>query len=255
MYEAALVDAEAFVPTALIRAALADNTGPSKLAVDLGIAVAGQPTAVLFRQIATANFETLWFLRKASHLGFRPVIVEYHADLFSAHNAYKRSLVVLPVVQRRNRHGQAIVQHHRLLSYEESVHHLLSDLILPSGETLPAFHRRLLTIAAQKTPFSTVELSPWLKQHKGGAVGYYPEFLSLFSGNVVMFEDFVAERSEIEFYERVIHPAYGSACTKLGQRPLITRLFSLPHRATSPLCYAFPAFVAEHVTASRRGML
>jgi hypothetical protein len=248
------VDAEAFVPIALVREAASGGGTPSALARELGIARDDEPTAVLFRQVATPNFETLWFVKKATRLGFHPVIVEYHADQFSVHNPYKRSLAVLPVVERRNIHGQPIIKRHQLLPVEASDRLPLRDLVLPSGETLPDFHQGLFRKMENCLAFRTVDLSRWFTQQSKGALWYYPEFLSLFSGNLVLFEDFATNRSEADFFNRVVHPAYEKASARLGRRPLITRLFAQAHRATSPLCYAYPSFVTEVVACGQRGM-
>jgi hypothetical protein len=55
--------------------------------------VEGRPRAILFRQIATPNYELRGFLRTCQRQGFEPVILRYHADKMSCHNQFKKSLV------------------------------------------------------------------------------------------------------------------------------------------------------------------
>ena len=48
--------------------------------------------AVLFRQIATPNYETKRFIALAKENNLCPVIFEYHNDKFTSNNEFKHSL-------------------------------------------------------------------------------------------------------------------------------------------------------------------
>jgi hypothetical protein len=85
------------------------------------------------------------------------------------------------------------------------------------------------------------ELLPAGPRHPSG---YYIEFFKLLQGDMVLFEDFVVDRSTADFFQRTVLPAWSHVVETTNRRPQIVRL-GPGRRGSSPLLYAYPATVAD----------
>lgn len=210
-----------------------------------------QPIAILFRQVATPNYETAWFARKARHYGFRPVIIEHRADRFSVHNSYKRSLVTPRVVMGRSRHGHAIVRQQKLVEHNSAEGRPLETIVTASGENLVAYHhRKLHALMGPQAPV-VIDLSEIMSTAMCGPSVYYVDVFKLTTGRAVLFEDFVVDEATNSFFMRIVKPAYDLALSSTGGRPKIVKL-THGRRAESPLWNSYPAAMIDAVPRSRR---
>lgn len=207
--------------------------------------------AVLFRQIASASYETLWFTRRARRVGLVPVIIEHRTDRFCSRNSFKCSLTTPSVAVGRDRHGRPIVKRTRLVEHAAAEGRRLQDLVTQSGETLVAYHhRRLLAMMGRSVP-RIVDLSSVVRTASAGPRAYYVDLFSLMTGRAALFEDFVIDEQTASFYRRVVKPAYEEAATLTGHRAQVARLIP-GRRAASPLWNAYPALRSEALPSSTR---
>ena len=202
-----------------IEAFLAEQGVGLPWAEDLG---GGKPLAVLFRQIATPNYEITRFLSIASGFGMQPLILEYLGDKLSLENPYKKSLVCLPIVKRISPKGH--VQFERNWICDPSSlrpQTILSEIATKDGTLLPDFHHRLMAVS----PFSkTCEINDgtkWFHSAGGNASDYYNFFFPLFISHAILFENFLAWGTEASFTEKVIGPSFVEASDLFGYKPLV----------------------------------
>ena len=206
-----------------------------------------RPRAILFRQIATPNYELRQFLRLCRRRGFAPIILSYHRDRMSCQNPSKRALVAPMFINSVNRHGQPVFRRERLINVETVEKLRLSEIRIGNHD-LPAFHAALMRLAIPAEPFTLVEASSWLGSYPQGAKDYYVElFLGLTDG-VMLLEDFITDPKEADFFDRIVKPAFDLACRQLGKRPAIARLCN-NRRSDSPLWYAYPDSYRAHFAA------
>ena len=207
----------------------------------------GKPRAILFRQVATPNYEFRHFLRLCIRHGYSPVILEYHNDRMSCKNPYKRSLVAPIFVERVNRNGGPIFRRQQLTNVER-IEQLRLSQVTVAGLRLHDFHGLLLKIALPGDSFRSIEASEILGRYPNGARDYYVDVFSALTGDLMLVEDFVTDFAEARFYADVVRPAFDSACSIIGQRPLVRRLCD-NRRVVSPLWYAYPASYRAHFNA------
>lgn len=210
-----------------------------------------RPTAVLARQMATASYETLLFVRVARRHGFDPVVVEHRSDRFTVHNAYKRSLASLPVVVGKSRNGQPIVRRQKVADLAAAEGLRLDEVVTHSGERLIDYHHRKLAQVLGADAPRVMELRDVVTSVAGGAASYYLEFFKMLSGRLVLLEDFVADDQTAAFFERTVLPAYRRAVSDTGRRPQIARL-TPGRRASSPIWDSYPAAACDDPTWIRR---
>jgi hypothetical protein len=95
-----------------------------------------RPTAILARQVATPNYEMLWFTRLARRLGFHALIVEHSSDRFTVNNPTKLALIALPIVTGRSRDGQMIMRRQKMMEAPAPEGQRLDTIVFRSGERL-----------------------------------------------------------------------------------------------------------------------
>ena len=185
-----------------------------------------QPSAVLFRQVASPTQETLRFLRIARYMGLQAIILEYYGDKFvSAGNPFKRALGKMPIYEQTATDGRDIVHFRTIVDFNSYVGKPLSAVQCANGKQLIKFHHELMK---KITDFNTekfcVDATPWFKANGASAFGYYEQFLTLFVRNAILFEEVLPTESEERFANQVIIPAFTKVKEKFALRPLIVEL-------------------------------
>jgi hypothetical protein len=197
-----------------------------------------RPRAILFRQVATPNYELRHFLRGCRRHGFEPVILRYHADRMSCHNQFKRSLVHPMFVKGLGRNGSPYFVKRPLLRIDAVDNTPLREIGL-AGTDLPDFHDRLLREVLPEMTVRTVEASGWFGQYARGARDYYVDLFCGLTNGLVLFEDFISDGQEARFFADIVRPAFDEACRRLGHSPSVVPLCA-NRRMVSPLWYAYP---------------
>ena len=205
------------------------------------------PCAILFRQVATPNYELRSFLRTSRRLGLKPVVLTYHQDRMTLRNNFKRSLVAPIFVEGINRFTQPIWRRRQIINVETIEKFRLSDLHIDDVR-LPDFHRALIRRAIPDEKVTIVEGSDWLSSYSCGPRDYYLDILLGLTGGTVLFETFLTDKEEARFFHSVVRPAFTEATRILKREPSLMPLCT-GRRAASPLWYAYPDSYRAHFEA------
>jgi hypothetical protein len=182
-------------------------------------------SAVIFRQVATPNYETIKFLNILSvNQYLQPVFWEYYEDKFTSNNEYKRSLGKMSFHAGTGKKGGAKLNHHTIINFNLYNGKKISEVKTLWGESLIDFHHKLFPlIYPNKAVF--FDASSWFRDSGGSAKDYYKSFLRLFVKNAILFEYFMLDdEEECEFTRKVFLPAFDEVLEETGYKPLIVPL-------------------------------
>lgn len=185
--------------------------------------LAERPYAVLFRQVATPNFELQLFAQLAAAGGLRPLILEYHRDKFVTRNFEKLALAKMSFFAGLGRNCGPRLKSMTVARLSEIDGARLDVAATCWGQKLVDFHRDLLNCSPRLATIERFEASDWFSQ-RGGAASYYQDLLGLFSGCSILFESFWRFGEEGEFLNQIVAPAFVAAASR-GPRPLVCRLY------------------------------
>lgn len=180
--------------------------------------------AVLFRQLATPNYETIKFLDLlATNNYLRPVFWEYYNDKFTPNNEYKRALGKMQFRAGMGKKGGIKMLQHTVIDFNDSNGARISDVVTRWGVPLVEFHHALFREVRLSTA-AFFDSSEWFRHSGGNAGAYYEAFLRLFVQNGILFENFLIHGIEEEFTRAVFLPAFIKVFKETGHKPLIVPL-------------------------------
>lgn len=180
--------------------------------------------AVLFRQIATLNYESKRFISIAKENNLIPVFLEYHHDKFTPENAFKYSLGKIVLCNGVGKHGGLKNEHCNIINFNESNGKRLIDIPTLFSESLVDFHKNLFNKFLPDNNLIFCEISDWIKNNGTMPSIYYINFLLLFVCNGILFENFLLPGSEGDFTKNVALPAIERIMNLTGVKPLIVPL-------------------------------
>ncbi len=179
--------------------------------------------AVIFRQIATPNYEMRRFVHIIEALDdLTPLFGEYRDDKFTSNNEYKHSW---GRILFHKKHG-ASLESVKIIDLVAADGEKISEIKTLWGQSLIEFHHELI----EKTylsinPSFFFDISPWLKRHGGSAKDYYKQVMLWFVRDGILFENFMpGETKESLFTREIFLPSFIEACKVSGCRPLIVNL-------------------------------
>ena len=185
----------------------------------------GKKSIVLFRHVATPNYEVIRFLNAADALAdFQPLILEYTHDRFNNRNEWKFSLAKLRFHKGHNRLGESIFENRTIIDINASNNVPIREIRTEWGEPLHEFHHRLFGTLFPQFTDAPYDLSEWLHVYGPTAKEYYKAFLSLFLKDGILFENFLFDGKEASFTDTVILPALEELRNESGYKPLIIPL-------------------------------
>lgn len=186
----------------------------------------GKKSLVLFRHVATPNYEVARFLVGADALSDRaqPIILEYTKDKFTNRNDWKFSLGKLGFHKGHTKANDIILENKVILDVNDSNFKPLHTISTHWGQNLIEFHHELFEVAYPMFKDSKFDLSDWLHELGPTAKDYYTAFLALFVRDGILFENFMVDGKEEGFTKEVILPALLTIEEATGVRPLIVPL-------------------------------
>lgn len=186
----------------------------------------GKKSLVLFRHVATPNYEVSRFLVGADALSDRaqPLILEYTKDKFTNRNDWKFSLAKLGFHKGHSKANDLLLENKVILDVNESNFKPMHELSTHWGQGLIDFHHELFEDTFPTFKDSKFDLSDWLHAVGPTAKDYYTAFLSLFVRDGILFENFMVDGKEESFTKSVILPAIMAIEAATGVRPLIVPL-------------------------------
>jgi hypothetical protein len=184
-----------------------------------------KPSAVLFRHIATPNYEIRRFLHIVSVLAdLQPLFLEYTEDKFTNRNECKFSLGKISLYKGMNKKEEPIYEKINIIDINESNCQPISSIKTVWGQSLVDFHHELFLTCFPDYKDNICDFSSWVSQNGKSAKDYYKLFLSLFIKNGILFENFLTENSELSFTKQVVLPAIIEIVEETGVKPLIVAL-------------------------------
>lgn len=197
----------------------------SSLNNDLPSPLQNGPRAVLFRQIATPNYEVRRFMGITEMAELKPLFWEYHEDKFVPNNEVKYYLGRLNFCRGIGKRGGLKSEYHKIIDFNSSNGKRLSEIKTLSGEKLISFHHSLFAGTYRKLPDDHFfDASHWFKRNGGTAVDYYKKYLTLFVSNAIEFENFMLDTKELSFTKELFLPAFCNVIKEFGVKPLIVAL-------------------------------
>lgn len=183
-------------------------------------------SAVLFRQIATPNYETKRFMFLAKENGLRPIIFEYYDDRFASNNEFKHSLGQLFIQKKCSQAGEYNFEKVTIVDFNSYNGKKLKDVKTLWQEPLVDFHKKLFTGHYHNiNNIILYEASDWFKKNGGKAADYYTNFFLLFTCFGILFENFLMlKNSEGDFTKNTVLPAIEKVMNLVGVKPLIVPL-------------------------------
>lgn len=178
--------------------------------------------AVQFRQIATPNHDTHWFVELTRDNKLKTVFFEYHSDKFTSNNDFKHSLGQLRIHEKINKKGEFIEEKITILDFNKYNGEKFKNVMTLWSEPLVDFHRKLFDICGyDNKELCFFDASEWFKKNGPKAIDYYTNFLLLFICHGILFENFLLNGEEGEFTKKILLPALEKATELAGEKPLI----------------------------------
>lgn len=197
---------------------------PIPVTITIPEVLKGDPHFVIFRHIATPNYEIRRFMSAADAADFKPLILEYTSDVFLSLNPWKYSLSKVPFYKGTDKTGSTRIEYKNIIDFNKSNNKPFSEIKTLWDQDLVEFHHEFFLKHFPNHRESVFDLSQWLKQNGSDAKGYYKAFLSLFLNNTILFENFLLEGQELPFTRDVIIPAFVEIMNETGKKPLIVAL-------------------------------
>jgi hypothetical protein len=205
-----------------------------------------RPYAVLFRHVATPNFELERFVALASSANLTPLILEFPQDKFVTCNPAKLALARMSFYAGLGRNGGPRNRVLTITDVDAADRRSLCQVTTNSGRELVPFHHTLLRSRPELRDLEIVDGSPFLLAHSGGAPHYYPEVFTLFVRHAILFESFLFTPSDQQFTTQIAIPAFNAVSKRHGCHPLICRL-DPPETEGNSYWYHYPDELHECV--------
>ncbi|HVU06202.1 MAG TPA: hypothetical protein VHE10_00160 [Candidatus Paceibacterota bacterium] len=190
--------------------------------------LAKAPKAVLFRQLATPNYEFRRFISIADAIGdFEPLLWEYHQDKFTSNNECKKSWGKMSFYLGKGKKGGSKIARFNVIDFNSYNGKKIDEVKTLWGQSLIDFHHELIEKTYSGFLFlkpTLFDASEWFSRSGGNAKDYYRNFLTLFLKNAILFENFMLDEKEIGFTKEVFLPAFIEILRSSGRKPLIVAL-------------------------------
>lgn len=179
------------------------------------------PKAVLFRFLATPNFEFRLFSDMNSDMGLEVVFFEFLKDKFCTRNQDKVHLGKLKFYERING-SEAIIKQNRILDLQKCEGEMMCNVVTDWGENLIDFHHRIFFKNHNAELFDVSNF----KKNGESAGEVYEKVFSLFICFGVLYENYFVKTSKEEycFVDNVIKPSFEKVKNHFNIKPLIVPL-------------------------------
>ncbi len=187
------------------------------------ILVKGKKKAVLFRQIATPNYEIRRFIHILDAIdSLEPLFGEYSDDVFFSINEQKKYWGKIMYFESPD-----IFQNHtKIIDFKICEGKKISEIKTLKGQLLVDFHHGLFektSVPVSQDAFYNI--SVWLHRHGKKAKNYYRPVLAWFIQHAMLFENFVLkDPKELTFIKNIFLPAFINVYKETGCKPLIINL-------------------------------
>lgn len=119
------------------------------------------------------------------------------------------------------------------------------------GENFIDFHHRIFTLSA--LPIEFFDASSWLRRNGKSILELYPKYLALFVCHGVLFEDFITNEEEEEFFYSVVYPSFEKLKNLFGVKPLIVSLLTSENTAIDKYWFCYSEEIEQEVIRCLNG--
>jgi hypothetical protein len=190
--------------------------------------LSGKPRAVLFRHVATPNYETRRFLNLLrDHPELEPLIFEVRNDKFTSNNKLKHYLGRMGFYHGLNGKDESIISKKTIVDFASYDGKPINEVKTTWGQDLIDFHHGLFDnrIHIEKSIYNLSDHLPDAKGDDLKAPQYYRHVLTLATSHAILFENFLLEdKEELHFIKSVFLPIFIETYAITGYKPLIVPL-------------------------------
>jgi len=211
------------------------------------------PHAMLWRWIATPNFETIRFLALASQVELPPFLAEYADDKFCTMNPDKLYLGKMVFIQESK--DQFIKSHINIIDIPGNDGRIIKEIQTHWGCTLIDAHHSLWN--GFYPDIKLTDFTSWFSSLGNNIHKRYELMLALFLCHGVLFENYIINDNHYFKHERkfvidVIMPAFQKIQELFGLKPLIVPLVT-PEEEGDLYWNYYPGFLKQEVEKLMNG--
>lgn len=209
-------------------------------------ALLAEPRAVVFRQVATPNFEFHRFSEVAQESALKALCLEYKLDKFCTRNPDK---VLLGKMFFHNGSGKNIgekVIREKVIDFATDNMKTFKEMKTIWEEGFISFHHRIMPRSLQHV--EQCDNTSWFRKMGPKPSDYYHRFLAFFISHGILFENFLYEGDEGKFTREIVWPAIQKVTDYFGLKPLIVRLRPEESEADPYWCW-YPGHLEAEVKA------
>jgi len=209
--------------------------------------------AVIFRQVATPNYEFMRFIGVPDASGLSAVFLEYFSDKFTSNNPLKYHLGKMIMDEGIDKKGTRKTRYESVINFNDYDGKKISEVKTVWGQSLVDFHHRLFTAYYPQFKESFHDLSPWLAENGVVPKEYYRNLLGSFIRHGILFENFMIQGKELAFIRDIFLPAFFAAWLKTGKKPLIVELEPTEIEGDKFWC-SYPSAFAARIEKMKLGL-
>lgn len=201
--------------------------------------------AILFRNIATPDFEFQHAQNLAKKLDIKPLYLEYLSDKFCTRSLDKLYLGKMAFFHCRDKNGGCVVSKRKLFDLKKNDGLLFDKVVTDSGKNIIDFHHDLFNPLYPNV--NVYDISRWIKKKGRNALENYPFFIALFLCHGVLLETYNMRSSEErKFAEKIVIPSFNKIFKMFGIKPLIVQLFN-DKEVSDLYWYCHPQFLLQFI--------
>lgn len=214
-------------------------------AADLPEVLLKEPKAIIFRQLASPNFEFFRFSELAQEVDLKPLCLEYKSDKFCTRNPDKVLLGKMIFHNGMGKNGERIiVSTTKVIDFEDSDMKSFKEIKTVWEEEFIAFHHRIISQGLEH--IQCKDNTAWFRKMGPKPSVYYHHFLSFFICHGILFENFLDDGDEGIFTREIVLPAIQKVTEHFGLKPLIVRLLPEETEADPYWCW-YPGHLEAEV--------
>jgi len=209
-----------------------------KLEGDIPEVLKDGPSGFIWRQIGTPDGEFERFLELCKKAELKPICLEYNQDKFAARNFTKYGLTRLCFKKGFNKKLETIVEKERIIDFKDAEKKKMCELKTLWGENLVDFHHFLMKKMFPEMDGRVEDISGWVKRNGGMPKNYYFKILSFAICHAVLFDDFDSLKSEENFTNEIVLPAFREVEKYFSVKPIIVKISKKGEQEKNPCwCY------------------
>jgi hypothetical protein len=185
------------------------------------------PKAFYSRQLASPNYELLYFFDIIKGIGLEPNILINTKGKFISKNKSKYHLGNMFFFEGLGRHNGEKINSLSVVNFNQNDGKKFRDITTSFGENFVDFHHNLIDHCLKGSQYKYQDISDWLDRNGGACKNYYSKYLALFVSSGILFENFLFDGEEKDFTEQIVIPAIRKIKEELGVGPLIVPLLPL----------------------------